>query len=177
MPVVVSSEWINQGHFKPGALIMLQQGDWELTWPLDERVLLELDIRRVRRSEIDVRRVAHPRPVADRRARALTALPGAHVELSARERQQLAAMFAHLIHGEPPPDNLVTAAARIFNRNAPESEHVSDAEIKQRAHRVRRRINMHRVVALATLHELGEYLVNVAGLLNEADLEQLFPDS
>ncbi|WP_153392714.1 hypothetical protein [Ornithinicoccus halotolerans] len=169
MPVSATSQWVKDGRFQPGALIMLQQGTWVLSWPLDERITLRLDIQRVPQDQVETLKVVHPRRDADALARIGTEFPGAQVDLNPVERYQLAHMFVHLINDQPAPGNLVTAAAAGIGDN------VAASEIKQRAHRVMRRVNKHRGVPLKSLHELGEYLVSVSGVLTAADLEEPFP--
>ena len=83
-------------------------------------------------------------------------------ELEPSQRRAMAVLFRHLIDGSPKPRNLIRAAAEELG--------TTEDALKKQLKRVKDRLNRERFQKLNTTAEVGEYLVNVAGLVSSRDL-------
>jgi hypothetical protein len=161
----LENDWIRTGaaFFNPYATVMLQRGQHRVSWPgLRSPVSLSVSVRSRRWEDQRI-----PYAVdggADVRvdgAASSLGMPGP--TMSDAVRYRLAVLFRHLLEGEPAPLHLV--------RHAAESLGVTEEEVDDTAHRVRRRLNVALGTDLQSLEELGDYLVRGAGPLTASDLD------
>ncbi|MGQ2912114.1 hypothetical protein [Aeromicrobium sp.] len=82
--------------------------------------------------------------------------------LEPQQRHTMAHLFRHLLDGTPRPKNITRPAAEALG--------ISVDTLKKRAGVVRDRVNRERFQKLGTLDELGEYLVERAGVVTIDDL-------
>lgn len=148
--------------FEPAAPILLTAGLWTLSWDeLDVVCELAIDIHPERAGDRKTPYLIDTQVEPRQRAIGTDFRVGA-VRPSAHQRHQLAVLFEHLITDEPPPTNLsATAASRLG---------LTESQVKNFANKYRQRINRVRGQDLATLEQLGVYLVRVTRTLTDRDL-------
>lgn len=164
--VRVRNGWV-EAVFPADGVVALPAGLTELSWPsLVDPVRITLDVggavdERMQRlrpesDEVDALRaefVGTAWAVGDRRGPDL---------LEPQQRRAMAHLFRHLLEGTPRPKNLMRPAAEALG--------ISEEALKQQARRVRARVNAERFQKLATLDDLGEYLVERAAVVTSTDL-------
>ena len=165
--VALSSLFVLQASFAPGAQVLLQQADWTLTWDLDVHNEVTVKYRPIDHGE----RLAVVRDKPHRRAQEAaagpdqdvgTALAGDQLNLTDLQRRRLGALFAYLIAESPKPDQLIQTAARLSGD--------SISQINGTWVKVMEYVNRHREVPLERIEDLGYHLVQVAGVLGPGDV-------
>lgn len=148
--------------FEPGASVLLTDGLWRMTWDeLDVVCELTVDVHPQRLGDAETPYLIDTQ-VEPRQRTIGTDFMVDSVRPSVHQRHQLAVLFEHLINDEPPPANLcATAAPRLG---------LTTSQVKNFANKYRERVNRVRGQDLATLEQLGVYLVRVTGVLTESDL-------
>ena len=163
--VRVDSLFVVDASFAPGAHVLLQPADWTLAWDLDVVAEATLKYRRGGHGEPypTVRDGAPPEGApGDRQQFIGTAVAGDQLNLTALQRRRLGALFAYLIEGRPPPDQLIQTAAKLSGD--------SISQINGTWVRVMEYVNRHRDVPIGGIEDLGYHLVEVAGVIGAEDL-------
>lgn len=161
--VRVASVFVLQGSFAPRARVLLQPADWTLSWDLD--VLAEVTIKYRPVGHGSPYPTAHDAPEAADLAEQLvgTDLVGQKVTLTPLQKRRLGALFAYLIEGRPKPDQLLETAAALSGEPV--------KQINRTWVKVRDKINNNgRGIRIERIEDLGYYLVEVAGVITDADV-------
>lgn len=161
----VSNKWV-KADFATRSSIALPEGDTVLSWPsLADPMRVKLRVGhgvaeglRSPSQEMPQGHVAGADLVAERMAG--TVWPGGGLEPT--QKRTMAVLFRHLLDGSPKPRNLYQAAASELG--------VSEDAVKKQLRRVRDRLNRDRFQKLRSADEVGEYLVEVAGLVGVGHL-------
>jgi hypothetical protein len=85
------------------------------------------------------------------------------IEIKRDVLHKLTVVFEHVLLEEPAPRNVYAAAATRLG--------VSEDAVKRMVERIRNRINDHRGRPLRTVDEIGHYLVHVARVVTDDELQ------
>ena len=146
--------------FASHAVVVLQRGDWTIEWDLDAKITLTLTPR------VDGQQ--HP-TAQDRQTEheGMATLRPEPLELTPDQRRRMAGLFAYLIRDESPPTNRMKAAAVLLEEE--------ESQIRTAFTNVKRKVNAspfrRHAVAISSLEELGDYLLNVSKVIGREDVE------
>lgn len=160
--VRAASLFVIDASYGPGAQVLLQcDSNWPFTWDFD--VTTELSVRYRQPGQGNLLFVAQDRKRAIRAGLDIgTAIAGHDLNLTAKQRRRLGALFAYLMEGQAKPADLLGNAATLTGETV--------SQILNTVTRIRARVNVGRENEIKGIEDLGYHLVEVAGVLGPDDL-------
>ncbi|MCW2572560.1 MAG: hypothetical protein JWO88_2618 [Frankiales bacterium] len=147
---------IVEARFRSGAFVLLTRGAWTLSW----NARLRLDLAVV--TGLTPEQSALPLALAAFDPELFAGTDPLSLALRPEDKHRVAVLFRHLLERTDPPANLARAAAAELD--------MGEAVVRAYANTLRKRVSEAAHVPLATVEDLGEYLIRMQPVVTRAHL-------